>query len=233
MSSIYPVDKMDLPELELLFEVLQEIRKKYRTRGNRSIILGILPKFENVPHNDLIHIIGNLNKIGVVKRHDVIGAVFGLTITITNAFDPFHDWVKAEIKLRKIELEESNEQEQENDEPLIYKSFDAKKSILTIGGYDIQIAKIIINNKEHEIMKFIFIENVDDLSREFDYAEFAELLTGHTYNPKMKSAHAPFSSACDRINVKIKDATNGVICDFLVPNYSNSGFVTINQKYLK
>jgi len=117
-------------------------------------------------------------------------------------------------------------------ENLKYKSFDEDSSILTIGQLEIPIAKNKGNNKMHEIMMYLFIDHKEDLTKEFFYADIADERFGTEYNSKDKYAFKPYSTACDGINNKIKDATNGKIVDFLQPNYSKLGFVTINQKYL-
>jgi len=229
MSFEYPIDKMELPELELIFTVVKGIRTKYRSQANRFITFGIWPKIEGVSHNDLIHIIGRLSNAGYIKRRTGISMLIGLSIEITDSFEPFYNWVEATIELRRIELEEAGDYI--SDEPLIYDSFNPETKILLIGDLNpIEISA----PKMYAIMQYIFNENKDDLTQDFFYSEICDYIAGEekSYNSKIKDAHAPYSKACDRINNKIKDKTEGLVDDFLKPSYSNRGSVTVNQKYL-
>jgi hypothetical protein len=115
---------------------------------------------------------------------------------------------------------------------LKYKSFNEKSSILTIGEFEILIAKNSGNNNMHEVMSYLFVDNKDDLAKKFFYADIADERFKEEYNAKDKYAYKKYNNACVGINNKISKATNGQINDFLEPNTSKIGFVTINQKYL-
>lgn len=117
-------------------------------------------------------------------------------------------------------------------EKIKIKSYNETTKILTIGNYKIPIAKNEGNNNAHEIMAYIFIDNKDNLKDKFYYSEIAEKRFGAHYDSKNKYAHQPYSGACDRINDRVKDATNGQVKDFLIFNYSSMGDVRVNPKYL-
>ena len=119
------------------------------------------------------------------------------------------------------------------DDDLLFKKYDETTRSLHIGKYIIPIAKNKGNNNMHEVMAYIFIDNKDDISEEFSYAEMAEDRFGAKYNPRDKYAHQPYSGACKRINDKIQFETNGKIRDFLIYSTSKVGGFSVNEKYLK
>lgn len=124
------------------------------------------------------------------------------------------------------------EEIEEAQEEIKVKSYDEDNKILTVGKYQIKIAKNEGNNNAHEIMSYIFIDHKDDLSDKFDYSDIAEQRFGANYNIKDKNAHQLYSGACKRINQTIKDETNGEVNEFLLFNFSNLGNVKINPEYL-
>lgn len=127
-------------------------------------------------------------------------------------------------------LEINNNQDVEE---IKVKSYDETNKILNIGNYKIQIAKNEGNNNAHELMAYIFIDNKDNLKDKFYYSEIAEKrFEDDNYKDKGKKAHEPYSGACDRINERIKDQTDGKIKEFLIKNYSSKGHVQVNPDYL-
>lgn len=126
-----------------------------------------------------------------------------------------------------------NETNEKSLEEIKVRSYDEKTRILTIGNYEIRIAKNEGNNKAHEIMVYIFIDKKDDLGAKFYYSEIADERFKANYDGKSKYAHQPYSGACQRINQIVKDETNGKVKEFLLYNHSKLGFVQVNPKYLE
>lgn len=126
-----------------------------------------------------------------------------------------------------------NKTEEKHIEEIKVRSYDEERKILTIGNYQILIAKNEGDNNAHEIMAYIFIDHKNNLKDKFYYSEIAkERFEDENYTDKGKKAHQLYSGACDRINERIKDETDGKIKEFLKFNYSYKGHIIINPDYL-
>ncbi|MFC1730769.1 hypothetical protein ACFL6I_10595 [candidate division KSB1 bacterium] len=110
--------------------------------------------------------------------------------------------------------------------------FDEEKSVLSVGGFEIQIARQNKLTNEHKILKYIF-EHEDNIRDEFFYADIAEEEFGESLEEykKSKDGWRRYHSACKSINEKVRNATDGKIDQFLIFNSTSFGKVRINSKY--
>ncbi len=105
-------------------------------------------------------------------------------------------------------------------------SFNQEKSILTIKGQKIKIARKNDMSLDHYILDFIFSK--DDLFEQADFSEIARDYLKEDYN---RSSQRYFK-ACKRLNEKIAKDTNYKINDFLEAHSGKTGWCKINPKYL-
>lgn len=109
--------------------------------------------------------------------------------------------------------------------------FDADKSILHVKGYNINISKHDKITNAHKIMKYIFVDNKDNLKDDFFFSEIAENEFSELEYTKDKKSWNKYYSACIKINNKIKKQSKGKLTDFLIYNTGNRGRVKINKQY--
>jgi len=112
--------------------------------------------------------------------------------------------------------------------------FDEDKSILSIGGVNVEIARQDKITNEHKILKNIFIDHKDNLSEDFYYAEISkeEFGVSEEEYTKLKDGWKRFHVACKSINEKVRKASDNKIRGFLIFNSTISGKVRINPEYL-
>jgi hypothetical protein len=110
--------------------------------------------------------------------------------------------------------------------------FDEKKSILFIKGQKIYINKQERMTNAHKILKYIFIDNKDNLKDNFFYSEIAEDEFGELEYKERKNNWKKYNRTCQYINDKIREQTNNTIVEFLKYNTGSKGKVKINKKYL-
>ena len=120
------------------------------------------------------------------------------------------------------------------DEPVKWLAFDERKSILSVGGFKVEIARQDKQTNEHKILKNIFIDHKDNLADDFYYAEIAKEEFGVS---EEEYTNAPdgwkrYHVACKSINEKIREATDNKIKLFLMFNATISGKVRINPEYI-
>jgi len=107
--------------------------------------------------------------------------------------------------------------------------FDEPHSILYFFGEPIKISKQDDKNTvAHQIIKYIFIDNKDNLSNDFFYREIHDdLFNDEEYKPEK------YYIACRDIQEKIRMQTAKKIEDFLIFNSGKKGRVKLNNIYLK
>ncbi|MFA5830392.1 MAG: hypothetical protein WC878_01025 [Candidatus Paceibacterota bacterium] len=113
-------------------------------------------------------------------------------------------------------------------------AFDEEKSILSVSGFKVEIARQDKITNEHKILKNIFINHKDNLGDDFYYAEIAKEEFGVSEDEYIKSADGwkRYHSACKSINEKVREATDNKIKGFLMFNATKAGKVRINREYL-
>lgn len=105
--------------------------------------------------------------------------------------------------------------------------YDPVNRDLHINGLKIKVVKHADNNRQHQLLIHIFINNTQDLSREFDFTEFP--FDDVEDKKKFKEI---CRTACQEINKKIEDQSGGKIKGFLQFNTMTYGFLKINPEYL-
>ena len=111
-------------------------------------------------------------------------------------------------------------------------SFDKKRSILYIKGKKVLINKQDRITNAHKLLHHIFVRNKKNIEDEFFYAEIAEDEFDDLDYRSQKNAWKRYHRACEYVNLKTSEQTDGDINDFLVYNTGKQGKVTINKKYL-
>jgi hypothetical protein len=109
--------------------------------------------------------------------------------------------------------------------------FDPQTSILYIKGNKVKIDKQNKITNAHKILKYIFIDNKDNLKDDFYYAEIAEDEFGELDYKSGKNSWRKYTRTCEVINEKITKQHKH-IKDFLKFNSSIKGRIKINKKYL-
>jgi len=109
--------------------------------------------------------------------------------------------------------------------------FDAKKSILYIKGKKIEINKQEKITNAHKILKYIFIDNKDNLTDDFFYSEIAEDEFGELDYKSRKNNWRKYTRTCEVINEKINKEHKD-IKQFLKFNSGIKGKLKVNKKYL-
>ena len=82
------------------------------------------------------------------------------------------------------------------------------------------------------ILKYIFIDNKDNLNDEFYYSEIAEDEFGDLEYKQDKNSWKRYSEMCRYINSMIEEQTNKKVKKFLIYNTGKQGRVKINKKFL-
>jgi hypothetical protein len=108
--------------------------------------------------------------------------------------------------------------------------FDVDKSILYIKGNKVIISKQDKITNAHKILKYIFIDNKDNLKDDFFYAEIAEDEFNDIEYRTDKNNWKKYHNTCTDINKKIEQTIN--IKNFLKYNTGKKGKVKLNSKYL-
>jgi len=108
--------------------------------------------------------------------------------------------------------------------------FDVDKSILYVVGKKIKISKQDKITNAHKVLKYIFVNNKDNLDDDFFYSEIAETEFGELDYKGNKSNWKRYHNICTEINKKIKEETG--IKKFLLCNTGRTGKIRFNKKYL-
>jgi hypothetical protein len=221
----YKLEKMGLPEMRMIFEVLEEIRKTCSSRDNAFVIWGKDKKTENVSSNDLIHIIGTLHREGYLKRYSFLTAFIGTSFRIIiKKFEPFY----YEVKKRLEVLEQKNPEEIKPEEEILSLDFNPQTGILYFRNKEIEMSIRKDKTNAHYILDYIF-GSEEGLDCEFDYSEIAEGAFKEEYDDN--KSWKKYYRACKDIQEKVREATE--IKDFLDIKSGKTGWVKINEKYLE
>jgi len=110
--------------------------------------------------------------------------------------------------------------------------FDEKKSVLYIKGQKVHINKQEKTTNAHKILKYIFIDNKNNLDDDFFYSEIAEDEFGELEYKTRQNNWKKYNRACEYINDKVSEQTNKRINDFLTYTTGSKGKVKLNKKYL-
>lgn len=110
--------------------------------------------------------------------------------------------------------------------------FDEKKGVLYLKEKKIIIDKQDKISNAHKVLKYIFIDNKNNLNDDFFYSELAfDEFEDLEYKEK-NNAWRKYYNACQDVNFKIEKQTNDNIKNFLKFNTGKKGKFKINQKYL-
>ncbi|KKS91754.1 MAG: hypothetical protein UV68_C0061G0004 [Candidatus Collierbacteria bacterium GW2011_GWC2_43_12] len=107
-------------------------------------------------------------------------------------------------------------------------SFDKDKSILSISGEQIAIAKKNDKSNAHLVLEYIF-DNEEGLSAQNPYSEIADKLFRETTEG---TKWMKYYRACNDIQGKITKQTTEKIDNFLIIKTGETGYVQINPNYL-
>ncbi|MCX6766809.1 MAG: hypothetical protein NT170_03470 [Candidatus Moranbacteria bacterium] len=225
----YNLEKMRLPEIKMLFEVLEEVRIACSSRDNAFVMWGKDKQTKNVSNNDLIHIVGTLNKEGYLKRNFWLTSFLGTSIAITKKFEPFYYAVAKRMNI----LQQKNRPIQKSNGEDLSLEFISKTGILYFKKFKIKMTLKNQKSNAHYVMEHIFTsedEFDDGIGRQFDYADIAWETFKDDYGRK-KDAWRKYHRACEDIQEKVRKASG--IEDFLDFTSGRTGWVKINEKYLE
>lgn len=122
------------------------------------------------------------------------------------------------------------EEDEEEDDKKTW--FDDKKSILYIKGLKIAIAKQNKETNAHKILKYIFVDNKDNLDDDFFYSEIAADEFGDMEYKADKNSWRKYFYACEEIQNKIIKTTKGGVDNFLIFNTGQKGKLKLNSEHL-
>ena len=109
--------------------------------------------------------------------------------------------------------------------------FDQKRSILWLKGQKVPIGKQNKIGNAHKLLKYIFIDNKDNLDDDFFYSEIAEdEFDDFDEYKENRRRWKRYHNICFEVNKKIEDSLK--IKDFLIFNTERKGKVKFNKKYL-
>jgi len=110
--------------------------------------------------------------------------------------------------------------------------FDEVKSLLFILDYKIKISERDKITNAHKVLKYIFIDNANNLNDDFHYSEIAENEFENLEHKKEQRSWQRYYDTCLDIQNKISKHTKNNVDNFLIFNTGSSGRVKINSKYL-
>lgn len=110
--------------------------------------------------------------------------------------------------------------------------FDEARSLLFIAGHKIPIAERDKITNAHKILKYIFIDNADNLDGEFYYSEIAEDEFGDFDYGKNEMSWRRYYDACLKIEAKIMRHAKSNVNNLLIFSAGIQGRIKINSVYL-
>ena len=110
--------------------------------------------------------------------------------------------------------------------------FDEIKSLLFIQGEKIPIQIYSKPTDAHKVLKYILIDNANNLDDDFYYSEISENEFGDLDYKKSQRNWERLYYACRNIQSKIKKCTKNSVDNFLIFNSGTQGKVSINSQYL-
>lgn len=221
----YNLEKMQLPDIRMLFEVLEEIRKTCSSRDNAFLVLDKKRRTKNVSEQDFIHIIGTLHREGYLKRYGILTAFLGTSFrVITKKFEPFY----LEVAKRQNILEQKDSVAQKISGEDLSLDFNSQKSILYFRNFEIKITLKNDKPNAHYILDYIFNDE-EGLGKEFPFSEISEDKFKDDYDAG--NYWRKCYRACEDIQEKVRKESG--IEDFLIFTSGKTGWVKINEKYLE
>ena len=219
----YELNNLSKTTLQKIFYVLEEIKLKSEIINRKRFLVIWIGELKNVKGNEQESVLLNLINDKVIKENKWLNFSFlskqsYYILYIDNSFFDFFDKVKLQlVKTDKIS----------NTKKLISHklSFDTDKSILYFSGYKISITLKNDKPNAHYILEHIF--NAEDgLDQKYSYLEIAEDTFKDDYEKWKK-----YYRACKDIKQKVLNTTG--VNDFLKFSSGESGWVKINDKYLR
>ncbi len=141
-----------------------------------------------------------------------------------------------ELSLEVINSEVFNRLDQkvfcEDDEHDGETYFDEQKGILYIKGERVEINKQDKITNAHKILRHIFVTNKDNTGDDFFFSEIAEDEFHELDYKGRPNNWRKYARACEHINAKVKEQTDGVVIDFLIFTSGDTSKVKVNTKYI-
>ena len=219
----YDLNNLSKTTLQKIFYILEEIKDKSEIINRKRFLVIWIGELKNVKGNEQGSVLFNLIDDKIIKENKWLNFSFLLKqsyyiLHIDNSFFDFFDKVKLQLaKMDKID----------NTKKIISHklSFDINKSILYFMGYKIEITLKNDKPNAHYILEHIFTAE-DGLDQKYPYKEIAEDTFDEIYE-KWRI----YYRACEDIKQKVSNKTG--TNDFLEFSSGESGWVKINDKYLK
>lgn len=225
---LYNIANLSLKSLEKIFLVLDDLRFNIEIQNKTKWLnMGQLEGIEGVSKMEHRRIIQSLQKntdFLLETPYTVGDYCFNVEVGKFNRF--LQDVSDEILKLQNNEAVKRNRSEKGV-------VFDEITSILSIDGYKVKIDIRGTKTVAHEILAYIFIDNHDNLSDDFYYAEIAFSRFEDEEYSSNSIAWRKYHAACMDIQDKIRKQTANKINDFLNYNARQEGCVKINKKYLK
>lgn len=220
----YELNNLSKTTLQKIFYVLEEIKLKSEIIDRKRFLIIKIGELKNVKENEQESVLFNLIDDKIIKESIwtnflVIFKHSYYVLHIDNAFFDFYDKVK-------LQLAKTNKQAVNRKITSHKLSFDVDKSILYFSGYKILITLKNDKPNAHYILEHIF-NNKDGLNIISSYKEISEDTFEDLYDKKWRR----YYRACKDIKQKVLNEAG--INDFLEFSSGESGWVKINDKYLK
>jgi|GEM_PF-3272794 len=218
MPEPYELEKLDLPALQKLLRVLDDIKRRYEFAEKTKEDWFAMGEYTTpgVTKNEFIFFIDNLKSRGYMEGF----YQYTEYLRIGHNFHHFREEVAQEIHKRKTKLKLKTI---DNEKP----HYDLQNGILHVWGMKSKIKRYDIETPEHLILKYIFIDK-GDLTREYDYSEIP---LGELEFDK-ENGWKKYREAFRSINAKVSDDTHGLVEKFFIFNNRKLGSAHINPKYL-
>ncbi|MCK5630771.1 MAG: hypothetical protein KAI26_09185 [Nanoarchaeota archaeon] len=219
----YNLNNLSRTTLQKIFYVLEEIKLKSEIINRKRFLVIWIGELKNVKGNEQESVLLNLINDKVIKENKWLNFSFLLKqsyyiLHIDNSFFDFFD----KVKLQLVKIDKVDNTKKITSHKL---SFDVNKSILYFMGYKIPITLKNSKPNAHYIFEHIFTAE-DGLDQKYPYREIAEDTFDEIYE-KWKI----YYRACEDIERKVLNKTG--VKDFLKFSTGKSGWVKINDKYLK
>ena len=218
----YIVESLSKITLQKLFFILEGIKLKSEIRNRRKFLLIAIEESDNITIGDHRSVISNLINDSYIKESFWSYLVpfwwDAYVININDSFFEFYDRVK--LQLAKFDNPEIPQKLTSHKF-----EFDIEDGTLSFMGHDISMTIRGPKTNAHRILEHIFTAE-DGLAKKYPYWIIAEDTFKEEFNKWKKYHHA-----CEDANLKIFKKTG--IIDFLNFTTGDSGWVAINEKYLK
>lgn len=217
----YELNNLSETTLQKIFYILEEIKLKSEIINRKRFLTIWIGELKNVKGNEQESVLLNLIDDKIIKENKWLNFSFLLerSYYILYIDEPFFDFYDR-VKLRLTKKDKPKRK------LISHKlSFDIDKSILYFSGYNIMITLKNDKPNAHYILEHIFTAE-DGLDQKYPYEEIAKYTFKDDYD-KWRM----YYRACEDIKQKVLNKTG--INDFLEFSSGESGWVKINDKYLK